>query len=145
MIQISGSEEGASLMDITFSPVALEFNSNKIYEEVYWKCRNNTWCDFKLGSDTQLINDMSLDFLSEDNGQEKAENFMNKNLEELSQEFFRLLFVSLEKNIEFLKNEIDKFKPNLADSELYLEYQRKKDEAQVTYDQLRNNQGYEQL
>ena len=54
---------------------------------------------------------------------------MSDNIDGLEDSFFRKLFVSLQGNIESIKKEIDQFKPNLIESELYLEFLRKKDEA----------------
>tara|TARA_B110000285_G_scaffold191076_1_gene218650 strand:+ start:114 stop:245 length:132 start_codon:yes stop_codon:yes gene_type:complete len=42
---------------------------------------------------------MSLDFLKDENGVSYAEKFMNSNLDELDEDFFRQLFVSIEQNI----------------------------------------------
>ena len=47
---------------------------------------------------------------------------MRDSLNEPREDFFRLLFVSLQENIAELKVEIDQFQPNLDDSGLYLEY-----------------------
>jgi|TARA_B110000285_G_C14822881_1_gene467355 hypothetical protein len=73
-----------------------------------------------------------------------GEQFMRDNFEELEESFYRQLFAILEEKLILLKKEIDDFKPNLVESELYLEYTRKRDEAQKTFDELNNTQGVNQ-
>lgn len=73
-----------------------------------------------------------------------GEQFMRDNFEEPEESFYRQLFAILEEKLILLKKEIDDFKPNLVESELYLEYTRKRDEAQKTFDELNNTQGVNQ-
>jgi hypothetical protein len=64
------------MMDVTYTEFALELNFNAIYKKAYEKCRNDTFCDFFIGSQIELINFISLDYIQEDGDNTLANEFM---------------------------------------------------------------------
>ena len=64
-IKISGSEEAATLMDVMYTDIGLEFNFNRVYQEAYQRCRADLWCDFNLGGLSSLLNQLSSQILEE--------------------------------------------------------------------------------
>ena len=72
-VKISGSEEAATLMDVIFTSVGLEFNFNRIYKEAYQRCREDVWCNYNLGGLASLLNQLSSDHLKHENGTAYAE------------------------------------------------------------------------
>ena len=75
-IQISGSEEAAVYMDVTYTDFALEVNFNAIFKKAYEKCRNDTFCDYLIGSEIELINLLALDYIDDDGNDTLANQFM---------------------------------------------------------------------
>jgi hypothetical protein len=54
-IQISGSEEAAVLMNVTYTEFALQMNYDAVYKKALDKCKEDTLCKF-----IDLINMMAL-------------------------------------------------------------------------------------
>jgi hypothetical protein len=63
-------------MDVTFTDFALEVNFDAIYKKAYGKCRNDTFCDYFIGSEIELINLIALDHIDEEGDNSLANQFM---------------------------------------------------------------------
>lgn len=46
MMKLSGSEEAAEQMDVTYTEFVLQLNFNTIFQNAYEKCRDDPSCDF---------------------------------------------------------------------------------------------------
>lgn len=64
-IEISGSEEGASKMEIIVTKIDFEVNFDKIFENSYQKCLNDPFCSFEIGGTASIINFLSSNFLKD--------------------------------------------------------------------------------
>ena len=102
-IKISGSEEAATLMDLIFTSVGLEFNFNKICKEAYQRCRDDIMCNYYLGGLPSLLNQLSSDHLKHENGTAYAELQMEEIIEGKDDDFHRNLLKSMSQNLDELK------------------------------------------
>ena len=90
-VKISGSEEAATLMDLIFTSVGLEFNFNMIYKEAYNRCRDDLMCNYYLGGLPSLLNQLSSDHLKHEDGTAYAELKMEEIIEGKNENFHREL------------------------------------------------------
>jgi hypothetical protein len=101
-ILISGSEEAPVKMDVTHTSFALQMNFDKVYKKAYDKCRSDTFCNFYLGSEIELINKIALDYIGEDGNTSAANEFMERAIAGNYPDFYRQVFTSIKKNIDEL-------------------------------------------
>ena len=101
-VELSGSEETLTPLELIYTKVAIEFNFNKVYEEAYKRCRENNVCDILLGSLPELLNQLTDESTTVRDQIVFTADEMEEALDGLKEGMHRKLFLFLSQTLEVL-------------------------------------------